>query len=860
MKKRFLCLLLSAILLSSCVQKGTNEQASSTNADTEAPSIAAEPLNIVQDGKSQYAIVVDVTNPIAKTFATTIQNLILKKLGAMLPLRDKGDAASYEYKILIGDVGVSQTDALKASTPAKAFAVKSEAKTLMLFAVDMEGFSLLEKYFNTDLFSDIKDGGWSLAADMHYLYDKKGDVQTMEFLKDGKTQYHLVFSSKELDSLILYTRTATYISQQTGLKISAVDDSATYENEILLGDVNRDSVKRIKQYYTQTGECLMGLYEGDFVIQSNDRFGVVMGAMKLIEYIRSASGESVVFSESENLHCTLADFEKNDLYAEGVALAQRLYGTYGSWIERQFTKMPISEQNDQKLVDALISRMRNSVAVCIGSSSALYDGFTVKLDRTDYSKVTKLSSNSHVLVATEFLNEYFGTTLSVDANGYADLTVYCEASSEYTLFYHASTGVVVITPKSVKDFSDLTAKIDGYTNKQYIERMDAFFHNPVLPEPTTNVEQTRIEIATETYDSIYVYDYTTEIYDCFASPAILTIGNTIYIAYEETQMSMENHGNKQLNSNTYVKKSTDGGSTWTQIGAVKDMMYGGLTELNGKIYLMGNRQSNGYVVICEYDPATNNFRYADLGFSVMGTAPTAIAIHNGRVWRAHNNAVISAPITSDLLKGTSWTKSESPNDMFTQQQFESATKTKVTGKFWLEEGNTVVGKDGQLYAIYRVDASPVWGYAVVFRVSEDGRMLTLVENDACVGAGIIEFPSGQSKFMIKYDEATGKYLSMTSIATNGSTNQRNVLALVASDDLFTWEIVDILLVERQLMNNTLSEYAHAFQYVDFDVMGDDLLLIVRESVGDSCNYHNANAITLYKLSDYVDHVKACLEK
>lgn len=860
MKKQFLCLLLSAILLSSCVREETNNLTSTTDALTEAPSVNVEPLNIVQAGMSQYVIVVDVTNPIAKTFATTIQNLILKKMGVMLPLRDKGDATSYEYRILIGDVGVPQTEALRSSTPTKSFAVKSEEKTLLLFAVDMEGFALLEKYFNTNLFLDTNDGIWSLAADLNYLYDGKGDKQTMIFLKDGKTQYHLVFSAKELGSLVLYTRAANYISQQTGLKVSAVDDSTTYENEILFGEVNRDSVKRIEQYYTQSGECLMGIYEGDFVIQSNDRFGVVMGAMKLVEYIRAASGESVVFSESDNLHCTLIDFEKNDLYAECVVLAKQLYGTYGSWVERQLTKMSTADQNDQKLVDALIARMENSVAVCVGSSSALYDGFTVKLDRTDYSKVTKLSSNGHVLVATEFLNEYFDTTLSVDGNGYADLTAYCEAFSEYTLFYHASTGVAIITPKSVVAFSDLTAKIDGYTNKQYIERMDAFFHNDVLPEPTTNVEQTRMEIAAETYDSAYIYDYTAEIYDCFGSPAILTVGSTIYVAYEETQMSMENHSNKSLNSNAYLKKSTDGGSTWTQIGTVKDMMYGGLVELNGKIYLMGNRQSNGYVVICEYDPTTNNFRYADLGFSVMGTAPTAIAIHNGRIWRAHNNAVISAPLTSDLLKGTSWTKSESPNDLMTQQQFEAATNTKVTGKFWLEEGNMVVGKDGQLYAVYRVDASPIWGYAIIFRVSEDGRMLTLVENDACVGAGIIEFPSGQSKFMIKYDEATGKYLSTTSITTNGSTHQRNVLALVVSDDLFTWEVVDILLVERQMMNNTLSEYAHAYQYVDFDVMGDDLLLIVRESVGDSCNYHNANAITLYTLTDYVNHIRACLEK
>ena len=862
MKKRILSILLLIVLLVSCTPSSTPPMDSdtelSTMDDTAAPIEEPEDLTIVTDGKSDFAILVDATDPLAKTFATTVQNTIFKTVGVMLPLRSVDELSQYEYKILIGDTGSSESDSLKSKTAENAFSVKTDAKTLTLYANGAQGYVLLEEYFLSTLFVSAQKKEWVIENGSSYCFDPVASASKMTLVEDGSTVYNLVFDTTSTDQWLIATRIATYIQQNTGLKVNAVGDSGKYENEILLGDVNRPTVEYIKKYLSKDGDYLYGVLDGDYIIYSTEAFGIALGVQKLIEAVNAESANTLLLSSTNNQLGNLADCAKTDLYAKAVTFSKGLYGTFSSWVDRQLTKMTQADQADQKLVDALIERMGNSLVVSVGSSSALYQGFVVKLDTVDYGKVTKVTSDQHILIAVDFASRYFGKTLTADSDGYVDITAYCEQSLEYSIYYHASEGIAIVTPKAVTSFENSSQKENGYTNAQYLERMKLFFNNPILPEPSVNVEQSRQEIISNEPDPTYVYDYTTEIYECYASPAILAVGNTLYASHDIIYMSMANNSNTTLAANTSLKKSTDGGKTWTELAFVKDLFYVSLYEYNGKIYLFGNRQSNGYVVVGVYDPTNESFQYADLGFSVMGSAPTAIAVANGRIWRAHNNAVISAPVTSDWLKGESWTRSESPNDVLTKSDYQNATGLNVTGKFWLEEGNIVLGRGGELYAIYRIDASPTWGYAAIFRISDDGKTLTPVASESCVADGIIKFPSGQSKFMIKYDEQTGLYLTFTSLVTNSNTNQRNVLALVASKDLLNWEVVDVVLVEREMMNNTLSMYAHAFQYIDFDFVGDDIVFIVREAFGNACNYHNSNAITLYTLADYASFIRTRL--
>ena len=84
---------------------------------------------------------------------------------------------------------------------------------------------------------------------------------------------------------------------------------------------------------------------------------------------------------------------------------------------------------------------------------------------------------------------------------------------------------------------------------------------------------------------------------------------------------------------------------------------------------------------------------------------------------------------------------------------------------------------------------------------------------------------------------------------------RNILCLTASEDLIHWKVIDILLVDREIMNPICSAKSHAFQYVEWVFDGEDILYVVRESVGYTNCYHDGRCVTMYRLKDYAKLVE-----
>ena len=116
---------------------------------------------------------------------------------------------------------------------------------------------------------------------------------------------------------------------------------------------------------------------------------------------------------------------------------------------------------------------------------------------------------------------------------------------------------------------------------------------------------------------------------------------------------------------------------------------------------------------------------------------------------------------------------------------------------------------------------------------------------------MLHFPTSVSKFVIKHDPVSGKYLSLISLQTvRGFGDQRSVLSLVWSEDLFRWHTAETLLVDRTLMNPVCSAYLHSFQYVDFVIDGDDIRMLVREAAGRTNIWHDGTHITLYRIAGF----------
>ena len=89
---------------------------------------------------------------------------------------------------------------------------------------------------------------------------------------------------------------------------------------------------------------------------------------------------------------------------------------------------------------------------------------------------------------------------------------------------------------------------------------------------------------------------------------------------------------------------------------------------------------------------------------------------------------------------------------------------------------------------------------------------------------------------------------------------RNVLSMVVSKDLVHWDILDTVLVDRTMMNFYCSLWKHGFQYVDWIADGDDLLLAVREAMGNSFNFHDSNHTCVYRIQNYEALINQFYEK
>ena len=140
------------------------------------------------------------------------------------------------------------------------------------------------------------------------------------------------------------------------------------------------------------------------------------------------------------------------------------------------------------------------------------------------------------------------------------------------------------------------------------------------------------------------------------------------------------------------------------------------------------------------------------------------------------------------------------------------------------------------------------GRACVVNISNEGKVSDFNHN-----TGFIDFPGGTKKFSIRYDEKTGKYISLANYIPEEfygfvPAKTRNTLALVSSDDLVSWEVYEILL------QNPDVEHV-GFQYVGWLFEGDDIISVIRTAFQDKYgmhanNQHDANHMVFYRIENF----------
>ena len=339
------------------------------------------------------------------------------------------------------------------------------------------------------------------------------------------------------------------------------------------------------------------------------------------------------------------------------------------------------------------------------------------------------------------------------------------------------------------------------------------------------------------------------------SPSIAVLTNGDYVA------SHDFFGPKSVehqSAQSAVFRSSDRGQSWKKVSEIQSAFWSSLFVHRGALYLLGPDRHHGNILIRRstdggetWTSPTNAATGLLRDNGEYHCAPMPVIEHAGRLWRAfewrnppiawginYRAGMLSAPVESDLLNAASWTSAEFlPSSRFWNGADMGA---------WLE-GNAVVAPGGDMVDVLRVQTLSADEKAAIVRISADGKTASFDPK-----SGFVKFPGGAKKFTIRFDAPSKQYWSLASIVherhrANNPGGIRNTLALTCSPDLTNWTVRCILLYHPDVAK-------HGFQYVDWLFDGNDIIAACRtaydDGLGGAHNNHDANFLTFHRITNF----------
>ncbi|MBI4325314.1 MAG: exo-alpha-sialidase [Chloroflexi bacterium] len=307
-----------------------------------------------------------------------------------------------------------------------------------------------------------------------------------------------------------------------------------------------------------------------------------------------------------------------------------------------------------------------------------------------------------------------------------------------------------------------------------------------------------------------------------------------------------------------VFRSSDRGRYWKKVSEIQGAFWSSLFVHRGALYLLGPDRHHGNILVRRsrdggetWTSPTNAATGLLRDNGEYHCAPMPVLEHQGRLWRAfewrhpaiawginYRAGMLSAPVNADLLNAENWTASNFlPSDRAWNDADMGA---------WLE-GNAVVAPSGELVDVLRVQTRSPDEKAALVAISADGKTASFDP-----AKGFVRFPGGAKKFAIRFDPPSRLYWSLASIVperhrANNPGGIRNTLALTCSPDLTNWTVRCILLCHPDVAK-------HGFQYVDWLCEGDDIIAVCRtaydDGLGGAHNNHDANFLTFHRFANF----------
>lgn len=325
-----------------------------------------------------------------------------------------------------------------------------------------------------------------------------------------------------------------------------------------------------------------------------------------------------------------------------------------------------------------------------------------------------------------------------------------------------------------------------------------------------------------------------------ASPSIVVLPDGRYLV--SANLFGRGSGARESGT-TLLYRSADRGASWEALPPLRDMKRGSLFLHRGALYLVGYTAAPGAIVIRRSNDAGETWTApADAATGLLregtfGGTPCNPVEFGGRIWTAvGGRRLLSAPADADLLQAASWTLSRPARTdggplgdgrVITEAQVAAAPHTGVV-------------------CLPKIGGLP---YTVRIRAGDDpARVEDPGEEDW------IPFPGGEKKFALSYDPVSERFYALSNpvlpeYANRGWPPQlvRNAAALLSSRDLRDWRI------ERIFLRSPHVDY-EAFQYLNFDFDGDDLVVASRTAFHIGRRRpprgHDSNLITFHRIENF----------
>ncbi len=304
-----------------------------------------------------------------------------------------------------------------------------------------------------------------------------------------------------------------------------------------------------------------------------------------------------------------------------------------------------------------------------------------------------------------------------------------------------------------------------------------------------------------------------------------------------------------------IFRSDDDGETWHYVSELYPCFWGRMFIHKEKLYMLSCSTEYGDLLIgCSEDggktfSAPTVLLRGSCKCDVAGIHknPQPPVTYAGRVWTTlewgswgigtHAAMVGSFPEDADPLDASAWLFSEPvPYD----PTWEGVAEGPSPGTI---EGTLVVFPDGKLYNVMRYQMSETkqkFGLVLAYLVNTENPEAPLIYDHA------IPLPGNHSKFMIRYDEKSGCYYTIICRITDANIpRDRRLLSLMRSRDCESWELVCDLIDKRE---KDPEEFG--FQYPDFFIEGDDILMLCRTAMYKPINFHDANYSTFHRIKNF----------